>query len=234
MYGKLRFTWNCKDRLALYRLLLVGISLSLLSGCTIFEKHKTQSTFTTVVVDAGHGGHDSGASLHGILPEKVWTLEVARRLEQNLKRGGFRVIMTRSDDMFVPLDERVTISNRQQDAVFVSIHFNYSNKHAVHGIETYYTTPQSVSLARVIHSKILDIQGLKNHGVLLAHFRVIRNNRHPAILIEAGYLTNHAEATRFSSTAYLDVLAQKIYEGIVKYRGAAPAAAKATSTGTVY
>jgi N-acetylmuramoyl-L-alanine amidase len=193
-------------------------------GCETTETHRTRATFRTVVIDPGHGGHDSGANPHTIMPEKIWTLEVAGRLQRNLKRAGFRVVMTRSDDTFIPLDNRVSISNRERDAVFVSIHFNYTNRRSIHGLETYYTTAQSADLAQVIHSKILEIAGLDNRGIILAHFRVIRNNAHPAILVEGGYLSNRADADRIASPAFLDALARKIAEGIVKYRGSAPGA----------
>ena len=224
MYGKFCFFRVSKLRTISYRILIpLILGFFFLSGCATPETHKTRSTFRTVVIDPGHGGHDSGANPHTIMPEKIWTLEVGRRLAQNLKRAGFHAIMTRSDDTFIPLDDRVAISNRQADAVFVSIHFNYTNRRAIHGLETYYTTGQSIDLARVIHSKILEIPGLENRGIILAHFRVIRNNLHPAILIEGGYLSNRGDAARISSSSYLDALAQKISEGIVKYRGSAPA-----------
>jgi N-acetylmuramoyl-L-alanine amidase len=193
-----------------------------LIGCETSETHRTRTTFRTVVIDPGHGGHDSGANPHTILPEKIWTLEVGRRLQNNLKRAGFRVVMTRSDDTFIPLDNRVAISNRERDAIFVSLHFNYTNRRSIHGLETYYNTPQSADLARVIHYKILEIPGLDNRGIILARFRVIRNNIHPAILVEGGYLTNQADASRIASPSFLDALARKISEGIVKYRGSAP------------
>jgi N-acetylmuramoyl-L-alanine amidase len=203
---------------------LLLLVLFFLAGCETPEIHRTRSTFKTVVIDPGHGGHDSGANPHTILPEKIWTLEVGRRLERNLKSAGFRVVMTRSDDTFIPLDNRVSISNRQRDAVFVSIHFNYTNRRSIHGLETYYTTAQSVDFASVIHSKVLEIRGLENRGIIRAHFRVIRNNTHPAILIEGGYLTNREDAARISSPLFLDALARQISEGIIKYRGSAPAA----------
>jgi N-acetylmuramoyl-L-alanine amidase len=225
--GKSCFTLGKKGlAIANSGFVLLILVLILLTGCQTTETHKTRSTFRTVVIDPGHGGHDSGANPHTILPEKFWTLEVGRRLERNLKRAGFRVVMTRSDDTFIPLDDRVSISNRQRDAIFVSIHFNYTSRRSIHGLETYYTTTQSVDFARVIHSKILEIPGLENRGIILAHYRVIRNNAHPAILIEGGYLTNHEDAARISSPAFLEALARKISDGIVKYRGSAPAGAQ--------
>src|SRR6266704_5997348 len=69
----------------------------------------TSKTFSTVVVDAGHGGKDSGAYRRYGPPEKVVTLDVAQRLERKLRESQIKTIMTRSSDVFIPLDERVGI-----------------------------------------------------------------------------------------------------------------------------
>jgi N-acetylmuramoyl-L-alanine amidase len=92
--------------------------------------------------------------------------------------------------VFIPLDTRVAISNRQTNAIFVSIHFNATRKRDIHGIETYYDTPRSVALAKVVHSSILQIPGAINRRVHTAPFHVIRKNAFPAILVEGGFLTN--------------------------------------------
>jgi len=220
--------WDGRGAITLLRQLLLAATLFLAVGCVTSERDQSRTTFTTVVIDPGHGGQDSGANPKAGLPEKVWTLELGQKLRQNLIKAGFRVVMTRATDTFIPLDERVNISNQQRDAIFVSLHFNSTNRRAIHGLETYYTTNQSVDFARVVHAKILEIQGLANRGILLAHFRVIRNNTRPAILIEGGYLTNTFESARISSAGYLDLMAQKISEGIIKYRGSPPAAGAST------
>ena len=123
-------------------LLLVLASCFALISCSstggIANRKNTSRTFTTVVVDAGHGGRDSGASRRYGPPEKTVTLDVAQRLNRKLRDSQFRTVMTRSSDVFVDLDQRVAIGNRQPNSVFVSVHFNESRpKPGVHGTETY-------------------------------------------------------------------------------------------------
>ena len=83
----------------------------------------TTKTFKTVVVDAGHGGKDNGAYRNYGGAEKIATLDVAKRLERKLRESQLKTVMTRSDDTFISLDQRVAIENSQKNAVFVSIHF---------------------------------------------------------------------------------------------------------------
>ncbi len=92
-----------------------------------------------VVIDAGHGGHDTGTIGPTGLTEKDLTLDVARRLGELISaRFGSEVIYTRSDDTFIPLDERTALANEKQADLFISIHANSSSQRAVRGIETYY------------------------------------------------------------------------------------------------
>ena len=88
----------------------------------------TSKTFSTVVVDAGHGGKDSGAYRRYGPPEKMVALDVAQRLEQKLRESQLKTVMTRNSDVFIPLNDRVAMENKQKNAVFVSIHFNDSRK----------------------------------------------------------------------------------------------------------
>src|SRR5690606_14214165 len=101
------------------------------------------SKITTVVLDPGHGGHDRGAQcVYGA--EKMFTLDLALRAKKMLEAQGFRVVMTRTSDVFIPLEERVKIGNRYPDAIFVSIHFNSSSNRAATGLETFTLAPRGV------------------------------------------------------------------------------------------
>src|SRR5438132_13919502 len=108
------------------RVLAIGL-LALLAACATATKaaKNTSKTFTTVVVDAGHGGKDNGAYRRYGPPEKVVALDVAQRLDRNLRESELKTVMTRSTDVFIPLDQRVAIENSQKNAIFVSIHFNH-------------------------------------------------------------------------------------------------------------
>src|SRR5881409_745660 len=111
-------------------------SLAACSTVTTTAVKNTTRTFSTVVVDAGHGGKDSGAYRRYGPPEKIATLDVAKRLDQKLRESQLKTVMTRSTDVFIPLDERVAIENRQKNAIFVSVHFNDSRWRGIHGFET--------------------------------------------------------------------------------------------------
>jgi N-acetylmuramoyl-L-alanine amidase len=204
-------------------LIVLLASTVFFSGCA--QRDIGRRNFRTVVIDPGHGGHDPGENPRGGSPEKVWTLQVALRLQKRLSQGGFYPVLTRTSDVFVPLDTRVAIANRQTNAIFVSIHFNASWKRYIQGIETYYYTSRSATLAKFIHSSVLQIPGAYDRRVRTAPFHVIRKNLFPAILLEGGFLTNPTEARRIRSPAYLDVLTERIYQGIVAYRGSEPGTA---------
>jgi N-acetylmuramoyl-L-alanine amidase len=211
-------------RWSLARFIAAGaiVATCLLAGCT--TEYAGRKTFQTVVIDPGHGGHDSGAVARGVAPEKEWTLALAYRVRDRLTRGGFRVVMTRTTDVFIPLDTRTWISNSQGNAVFISLHFNYSSNHAAEGLETYYYTAQSASLAQFLHVSMLRLPWVINRGIKNRGFHVIRRNVLPAVLIENGFLTNGEDVRRLSAPGYLDLIADRIYDGLIGYRGSAPSA----------
>ena len=226
------------------RLLLFALAFTLASCAGGAGRKNTSRTFTTVVVDAGHGGKDAGARRYGP-PEKVVALDVAQRLDRKLRESNFRTVMTRNSDVFVDLDRRVAIGNRQDNSIFVSIHFNHARRRGIQGFETYYASPYARSLAQRIQRKLLTLRGARNRGVRTANFRVIKNAVYPSVLIECGFLSNRAEAGRARSAAYREQLADKIAEAIVEERygagvyharaaAAAPPAgdASATASGT--
>jgi N-acetylmuramoyl-L-alanine amidase len=124
-----------------------------LSACAT-NVQNTSRTFHTVVIDAGHGGHDSGTRSRSGCLEKDAALAVAMELDAKLRGAGFHTVMTRDSDVFVPLDTRARISNVQNDAIFVSIHFNDSRKRNVHGVEVHYKSESSRELAERIDCKL--------------------------------------------------------------------------------
>ena len=219
-------------------LLLLLAYFAALSGCSTTEsvtRKDTSRTFTTVVVDAGHGGKDSGASRRYGPPEKVATLDVAQRLNRKLRAAQFQTVMTRSSDVFIPLDQRVAIGNRQENSIFVSVHFNDSGRRGFRGVETYYASPYARSLAQRIQSKLLTVSGARNRGVKTANFRVIRNAAYPSVLVECGFLSNRVEGREAASGAHREMLASRIAEAIVEERygpGGTGTPARSASAGT--
>lgn len=192
-----------------------------LTGCAGVKD--TTRTFKTVVIDAGHGGHDSGARSRSGVLEKDVALDVAVRLEEKLRSAGFHTVMTRRDDRFIPLNRRARISNAQRNAIFISIHFNHTRARAIRGVETYVHHRVARGIADDIESSVSTMTDAR--GVKQADFRVLRLARYPAVLVECGYLSNAGEARRANSAAYRDLLAGHIADALVTKRfGKAPAA----------
>jgi N-acetylmuramoyl-L-alanine amidase len=189
-----------------------------LAACTTVPTKNTSKTFTTVVVDAGHGGKDNGAYRRYGPPEKMVALDVAQRLERNLRESELETVMTRSSDVFIPLDQRVAIENSQKNAIFVSIHFNDSRRRGVHGFETYYHSGTSSELANRIQSKLMTIPHSVNRGVRTANFRVLRLAYYPAVLVECGFLSNRSEGNQARDAEYRELLSERIAEAIVEER----------------
>jgi N-acetylmuramoyl-L-alanine amidase len=204
-----------------FRFLLGSTACILLASCGSGPQTRvsdTTHTFTTVVVDAGHGGKDNGAFRRFGGAEKNATLDVATRLAAKLRESQFRVVMTRSNDTFIPLDERAAISNRQKNAIFVSVHFNDSGRRGIRGFETYYHSPVARTLAYRIQQHLMTLPGASNRGVKTANFRVLRKAAYPAVLVECGFLSNRKEGAAARSASRRDDLADKIAEAIVDER----------------
>lgn len=172
------------------------------------------ASFNTVVIDAGHGGHDRGGIPGQLACEKNLTLDVARRLETILRDSGIKTVMTRSDDTFIFLPQRVAIANAHRDALFVSIHFNSGIRRGADGFETYYYSANSAPVAARVQAQLLHLVPLENRGVKRRGYYVLRKTRIPAILAECGFLTNPTEARRCSQPAYRQQLAQALANGI--------------------
>jgi N-acetylmuramoyl-L-alanine amidase len=209
---------------------------ALLAACAVAPTagvKNTSKSFNTVVVDAGHGGKDTGAYRRYGGVEKYATLDVAKRLDRKLSESELKTVMTRSADVYVSLDRRVAIENRQKNSVFVSIHFNDSRRRVIRGFETYYNSPMSIDLANRIQTKLMTIPRSVNRGVHHANFRVLRLASYPAVLVECGYLSNRREGGEARDADYREILADKIAEAIVEerfgpgvYRGSTQVAAQ--------
>jgi len=201
---------------------LVAIAfLASLAACgtvTTTAVKNTTKTFNIVVVDAGHGGKDSGAYRRYGPPEKVVALDVAQRLNRKLRESQLKTVMTRNSDVFIELNDRVAIENAQKNAVFVSIHFNDSRRRGIHGFETYYHSGASFDLAHGIQAKLMTIPNSANGGVHTANFRVLRLASCPAVLVECGYLSNRSEGNKTRDWEYRELLADRIAEAIVEQR----------------
>jgi len=196
---------------------VAGLLVTFLA-CSSYAAKKSSSggdgSPVTVVIDAGHGGHDRGGIPGQRIAEKDMTLDVAQRLKNVLSASGYRVVMTRSTDVFVPLGGRVAIANSYGNAIFVCIHFNATGRSGASGIETYFYSRESLPLASAIHYYVTGGAPSANRGVRRRGYYVLRRTSIPAVLVECGFLTNPTEAAYAQSVSYRQKLAEEIAAGI--------------------
>ena len=114
-----------------------------------------------VIIDAGHGGQDSGAMHNGVL-EKDLTLDVARRVEGFARVHGFRTMLTRPSDIWVSLAARAEAANRENDCVFVSIHFDEGSRAVATGVQTFYATRPAAEIDHSLRGLLFSSRGFRN------------------------------------------------------------------------
>ncbi|MEM8502849.1 MAG: N-acetylmuramoyl-L-alanine amidase [Cyanobacteria bacterium P01_D01_bin.1] len=172
----------------------------------------------TVVIDPGHGGRDPGAVGIGGLREKDINITVARRMQASLQAAGINVVMTRSDDRELDLRPRVTIAERADADIFVSIHSNAisMSRPDVNGLETYYYST-GFRLAQTIQNNVLQRTDLRDRGVRRARFYVLVNTSMPAVLVETGFVTGREDAARFRNPQAVNTIADGVTAGILQY-----------------
>jgi len=173
--------------------------------------------FSTVVIDAGHGGKDGGSVWNGLV-EKRLCLDVAKRVETALKSRGLKTVMTRRTDTFVELEQRARIANRVPSSIFVSIHFNGSRTTIISGGETYYRSPRGKILASAISRSVKSKVPGSSRGIFDADYKVLRETKMPAVLVECGYISNKREAARCADPAHRQKLADAIVSGLLAVR----------------
>jgi N-acetylmuramoyl-L-alanine amidase len=175
---------------------------------------KLQPVRYKVVVDAGHGDHDSGAvSLNGRY-EKDFNLSMSRKVIALLQKEPLiDVTATRTTDVFVPLDDRVAFANNLNADLFVSIHGNKWTPSSS-GTQTYYYNDYSLNFANIMHRHLVQATGFRDDHVRNADFRVIKGTNMPAVLLECGYLSNAQEEPQMYNPAWQDRVAAGIAAGI--------------------
>ena len=181
----------------------------------------------TIVIDAGHGGFDRGGIPGQRVSEKDMALDVALRLKLKLQKAGYKVVMTRDTDVFVPLPSRAAIANSYRNAIFICIHFNSATRSGANGIETYYFRRDSARLASDIHKNVIAGAPSENRGIRRRGYYVLRKTAIPGVLVECGFLTNPTEAHLALTPDYRDKLAEEILRGI---QGKAPLVVRAPAS----
>src|SRR5437763_12518420 len=204
----------CRLRLAVASLMAARATSGSSDAAQTSTASQSSGSPTTVVIDAGHGGHDRGGIPGQTIAEKVMTLDVAQRLRNVLAASGYRVVMSRDSDLFVSLPTRVAIANSYRNAIFVCIHFNATQRSGAGGIETYFYSRDSLQLASAIHSYVAGGAPSSNRGVRRRGFYVLRKTNIPAVLVECGFLTNPTEAAYAQTASYRQKLAEEIATGV--------------------
>jgi N-acetylmuramoyl-L-alanine amidase len=177
----------------------------------------SHSASGTVVIDAGHGGKDPGATSYTGDYEKTANLSIARKVASHLEERGIRVIMTRNSDTFIELNERAAIANRAGADLFVSIHCDSHPNRSQNGYTIYVARSASWSSKKtgVAIEQAMRQTGLSSVGMRNQDFRVLVRTSCPAVLVECGYLTNPSEASQLYDSSFQDRIARAIANGIV-------------------
>jgi len=202
------------------------------------------ASITRICLDPGHGGIDSGNRV-GSHQEKAYTLLLAQELAAQLTRAGYKVTLTRDTDRFIELSERPAIAKRRSADLFISLHFNSAPNSAntVRGAEVYCMTPvgapstnargegsgagwypgnrlndKNVYLAYQLQKSVTKTLGAEDRGLHRARFAVLRDATMPAVLIEAGFMSNPAEGRKIFDAGYRKQIAKAIVDGITAYR----------------
>ncbi|MEN8663231.1 MAG: N-acetylmuramoyl-L-alanine amidase family protein [Lentimonas sp.] len=197
-----------------------------------------------IVLDAGHGGRDHGASnpAYG-LKEKELTLDVSRRLKVLLENVGFEVVMTRDSDIYIPLEQRPKVANRSRGDLFLSLHFNAAGTATAAGFESFALTPQFQASSKFskpasrdntawqgndydpwntlvsyhIQRSLVQRLGGPDRGLKRARFLVLKHLDCPGVLLELGFVSHPGTAQKLRTSAFRQTLAQSLFEGIVDY-----------------
>ncbi|CAN7515619.1 N-acetylmuramoyl-L-alanine amidase [Paenibacillus sp. LjRoot153] len=173
----------------------------------------------TIVIDAGHGGKDVGATGQTGIHEKELTLQTALNIKQELaEKTGANIVLTREQDEFLTLAERVEIAEKNAADLFISIHFDAFTSNDVAGITTYYNKPADRQLASLIHEEIFEQNiDTRDRGVAQGDYRVLRDNQSPSLLLELGYISNREDEQRIQTQDFQNKAAAAITEGIISY-----------------
>ena len=221
--------------------LIVILAMAISIVTTVFRKELFISASNgiseekIIIIDAGHGGEDSGAVGHGGVLEKDLNLEIAFELGKQLEDKGYIVVYTRTDDRMLYLPEenikgirkisdlknRLKVADRYPDSIFVSIHMNSYGASKYSGLQVYYPEGDSDSakLADLVQSKVKsELQPDNNRKIKEGKdIYILENINNTAELIECGFLTNPEESKKLSEKEYQKQLSFSIVCGIIEY-----------------
>ncbi|WP_062104587.1 N-acetylmuramoyl-L-alanine amidase [Bacillus niameyensis] len=173
----------------------------------------------TIVIDPGHGGRDQGATGTSGVLEKDLTLRIGNTLAKKLNKAGYNVILTRSTEEYISLEERTKQAQISGADAFISLHYDSIDNNEVEGHTSYYYHDRDQKLAEAVHNNITDAVMISDRGVRFGDYYVLRENTQPSVLLELGYLSNPHEEEIIKSVQYQEKVANAILEGINQYFG---------------
>ncbi|GGE75306.1 N-acetylmuramoyl-L-alanine amidase [Priestia taiwanensis] len=183
-----------------------------------YEKTDNLLEGKTIILDAGHGGKDEGATGKRGTLEKNLTLQTVKNIQQELLTLGATVILTREDDTYIELEDRVAVSKQQWADLFISIHYDSALTSAAKGITTfYYRQKEDKPLAKTIHESLIKRTKANNRNFLYGDYLVLRDNKIPSILLELGFLSNEEDEKRVNTEEFQQTAVEAIVEGIIEY-----------------
>ncbi len=174
-----------------------------------------------ITIDAGHGGKEYGAIGCLCEKEKDINLQIAKKLKMYLEDAGYSVFMTRENDSYIGLRDRVDFSNKNNTHIFISIHANAlpdsRAKSKINGSEVYYLYPQSKAMAQSILNSLSKYTGLTARGVYQRNFAVVRNPNAISVLVEVGYIIDPEDEEKLINSDFQNTAAKAIMQGMENY-----------------
>lgn len=218
----------------------IVLSLTALLLCGVFnyftkkQLHKTTNSIPrTIIIDAGHGGEDGGATSLDGTKEKDLNLSVALNLGNILESNGYSVVYTRTDDTMLytnsngskkmqDLSNRLNIAKKNENAIFISIHMNKFSQAKYSGLQVFYScnNNQSEALAKIIQSNTQKLQQNENNRetkMAGSNIYLLHNIKNPAVLVECGFLSNQEECEKLKNEIYRKEIALVIYSSIIEF-----------------
>jgi bla regulator protein blaR1 len=205
------------------RALKLTIVLFLLSVSLIFSSCTSDVSMKpfTVIIDAGHGGHDDGVTFEALY-EKNIVLKIARKVNDLGADNNIAVVLSRDTDNFIDLMSRVEFADNQNANLLLSLHVNYDAEDGKSGVEVYYSVEGKFQSESFNYSEILISEQLKRNfskgEIKTAPFLVLKKTHIPSVLIEFGFLSNEIDRANLQNPEYLDMLAESVYAGLVKIK----------------
>jgi N-acetylmuramoyl-L-alanine amidase len=200
-------------------LLVTAITLMSFNG-----DYTINNSLYTVVIDAAHGGNDSGIKNEQGISEKELTLAIAKQIQQIGEEKGIRIILTRTGDESVTLDKRTNQTNIPTPDLFISLHLSgHSSDNAKSGMECFISekNPEfkaSKKFSEIVTQELRKIKGIGVNEIKSGNFYVLKNNTIPAVILELGYLTNMNDLKFVNNTDNQKVISEKIVTSILKYK----------------